>query len=1169
MEINSIMKAKFIFLILLAVNLSSLVAMDKDQRCLKLNLPFMKKAPAIDGNIIDAEWSVSGRIKNFCYNDGYLHPGKIDIWLGSDGKSLFIAAKSELPIGQMLSRISPMDNGGDSDVFYDDNLEIFIKPESNDSESTRVSHAMFNAKCAVFDELIDAKGNRDLSWRGNWSLASSLKNGYWNLEVAVPLKDLGVNSTDGGLAIKMNMIRNWRQTDKADNKSFLSPSCKNFCDSNDYAEISFKKNSPVACIEQLKKSESENLELLISVFNPGSTPANTSVFIDNVPESSTAASLKHSIQVPPGKTEKVVFTHPNIDKQEKLHTAVRVKSEDGKTLFARDFYWWLKNQKSLFKTTSKEADMLGVAFAYYPYSNIMKVNVDLKGLLQRDQVKDVKLELRPHWQLPGQNKPIAETVMPPLKNYKTSLEWKVPSLAQYTTLQEKSSSSSASTVADYQLIIKCEGIECAPIQKDFVRYVFPWEGNLYGKSDAIVPPFSPIKLDKENLKLDTVLRSHKLNPMGLWDQVESLGMSLLSSPIHLEFETENGSSNAEGNDFKFDEIKPGSVKTSGKWTAGVFRGQSNAEWDYDGMMLWHLTINPCNEKINFMRLIIEIDDNKAPMMHAVTDGLRFNYAGNIPPGQGKIWDGNQAVKSYLKGSYVPYIWFGAEERGICVFGESDLGWETSEAVPCQEVFRENGRLKLVLNLIAKPVVLREKRNITIGFQATPVKPMPKDWRLWENIWGGWRAPETIRKNFVKTIDFIGSCVGWGCVGPCNEIYPRDGDMRILGELGKTKRTGNIDKAFIEQWISGYRINGNTEEEREKQIAQYRHYITSAFNKMKRHPENVIFYTNATGCRLDTPEGQTFIDEWHRDAFVTRKWGYGSGVAYMLDNTPSFQDYAAWYYKQLLESGACDGIYWDNMFPLPVYNTVGSAAYEDGNGEIHPAVNILNKRALVKRTAILSYELGKENLNMPHMTNTTVVPFLSFASFQYDWEWHGRTDKDFQDRVSRDYIRAASLGLKTGNVPVMMVCIKGPAASKPKEKDWIERTAAGVCLSHELKINSSSEHYWGNYKRMLEYGYGKNEVTISQYWCKDYPVKISGGETSSLLLSKLGSALIVVCDYSNGGDYTLKFDSKSLKLPPKIKAVDMETAKELEVDASGNVHFALPKHDFKMILLNSE
>ena len=89
--------------------------------------------------------------------------------------------------------------------------------------------------------------------------------------------------------------------------------------------------------------------------------------------------------------------------------------------------------------------------------------------------------------------------------------------------------------------------------------------------------------------------------------------------------------------------------------------------------------------------------------------------------------------------------------------------------------------------------------------------------------------------------------------------------------------------------------------------------------------------------------------------------------------------------------------------------------------------------------------------------------------------------------------------------------------------------------------------------MYQFGYGSDSVRVWNYWEKGYPVDISG-DTSSILLSKKGEAILIVCDYAEGGDFTAKLDLKKLGFR-KISARNGETGAALNVNG-GTLSFQL-------------
>jgi hypothetical protein len=210
-------------------------------------------------------------------------------------------------------------------------------------------------------------------------------------------------------------------------------------------------------------------------------------------------------------------------------------------------------------------------------------------------------------------------------------------------------------------------------------------------------------------------------------------------------------------------------------------------------------------------------------------------------------------------------------------------------------------------------------------------------------------------------------------------------------------------------------------------------------------------------------------------------------------------------------------------------------------------------------------MGKPNAIMAHTTNRQVAPMQAFAATQLSWE-NNAGDKPFQERFSRAYIQAESIGKQTGVVPFALGLVQG---SDPAKLAFARRSGSGVLLTHEIKTIDNWSDYWPNYDRLLAFGYGTAQAKVWNYWQENYPAQISGGETSSLLLSKPGSALIVVCDYGKGGDFKLQLDAAKLGLHGKISATDMETNARLQISENSEVLFSIPQYDFKMILINTK
>lgn len=1110
----------------------------------EVTLPLMSKVPKIDGVIDEAEWKGAARMERFCEHGGPLFPAEATFRVGSDGKKLFIAVSGEVGPDGLRQRVVP-NPSTNAMAWLDDNVEIVVAPDLK-VESPKIFHSILTNRGAQYSQA--KKGNEPFPWRGNWELKGVEKDGRWNLELALPLSEVGVEpGASLPATMGLRICRNWKNLVGGQKRTTAwEPIRAAYFDTFAIPVVNWDEAAPVVQLVQLKDSpEATEARLKLSVHNPSNKPLEAKVNYALKPKNSAPESKNIDLDVKPGETEIVDLPGREPLNNESFDTLVEVTSPDGaKTYYRRAFEWQSVRPEKIF--ADKDGGGAAAAFfqfAYFPSFHKMVLELDLNGLDDVSQVKGIESTI-----LGPDGKEVAKTAMPPLKNKISRMIWNIPDLAEIAAKNDGS--------AEFTVVLELEGVKDGQIKRTFQRTIMPWEATTLGKSEEIiVPPFTPIKV--EGMDLSTILRTHRLNKLGLWSQVTAADQPLLKDGgMRLEATIGGKPTAIKVDSFEFTETKPHRVKTASVWRAGALSGTTEATWDYDGVMKWILKINPCAETVDSLKLIIPLDDEKSPLFHACADGIRFNYGGATPKGEGKVWDGTKAPRNSIIGSYVPYIWAGDELRGVSVFGENDKGWTTSDEKPCQELLREGENLKLVLNLIAAPTTIDEPREILLGFQATPIKPMPKDWRKW-NAWS-WRGNGMI--DFERCFTFLGSCYYWGALTPCLDLYPVGKDVTYWKELAKTRKTGTIDKEFVKEWKKVYvPFDGDNEKKRElheKHVNGGFHLEKGAKNK------EVMFYTNARGVRFDTPEGRTFVDEWYRMPFISRKFKPGQGVAYDLDPVESFRDYAMWWYKRMFETGACDQIYWDDVFMQSDFNLVGTAAYQRPDGTTQPASGVFDMRELVRRTAILQAEMDRPSRNMCHMTNTAIAPILSFARMNYDWEDHGG-DKDFQDRYSKEYIRTLSIGRQFGNYPVVLAPVKGDEETLA----WCLRTAVGVMLTHETRWSANHQFYWDMVKILYDFGYGEPDVEVFNYWDEDYPIQVVGPDSSSLVLKKNGKVMVVVCDYGGDGEFKLVPNLEKLGLTTNFMAVNAETGEPLKVE-NGQVIFPLKKHDFIIVVMKN-
>jgi hypothetical protein len=663
----------------------------------------------------------------------------------------------------------------------------------------------------------------------------------------------------------------------------------------------------------------------------------------------------------------------------------------------------------------------------------------------------------------------------------------------------------------YRLVVTFTGgTEPVTWEGPFERRHFEWEGRRLGRDDVVIPPFEPLSVAEETV--GCVLRKHAHGPAGLWRQVTTAGRELLAAPLRLEA----GGKPVAGDGVTFATVTPTRVAGSAKWQGG----STEFAYDYDGLM--ELTLRILPGEVERLQLVIPLKAAEAWLMHPVTVELRQHFAGRIPAGAGKVWDSSQ-VPNLVGGRFLPALFVGGPERGICFAADNDRDWITDPAVPAMEIDRAGDTVNLRLNLIARPATLTRERTIRFALQATPAKPMPESPANWRRWW----ATATPGGIDDVQINFWGGNQYWGGRYFAVSIFPAFEDFGFWEQLAKHRRTGTVEPEYLETFLA--KFAGASEQE----LANLRAHFKEGLRLASTAPPNaaatkttryVIPYTNARGASRENPGfTDTYLDEWQRADVADPGWEQSERVTrqsrrgavwYDAEPVDSFADMALHYYAKMYETFA-DGVYWDNFFLKPCFvpAEAGGPAYVDDEGVLRPGVNLMAFRDLVRRNAVMMHVMGKRPLSYIHMTNVNVPPMLSFGTVNLDWEWRdqgGLARADMQDRLGADadtaLILAQSLGLQSGNVSV--------AINRTHEatREWQTRTTLAVCLPHEIKFDLGGKVTVFVQEVLEGFGYGRPDCRVYRYWEEGFPLTTAGANLHALVLAHDGQALIALGNY---------------------------------------------------------
>jgi hypothetical protein len=338
--------------------------------------------------------------------------------------------------------------------------------------------------------------------------------------------------------------------------------------------------------------------------------------------------------------------------------------------------------------------------------------------------------------------------------------------------------------------------------RTFTQKTPSWKNIKLGTNAIVVPPFTPLAVNSANGTVSCLLRSYQVGSTGLWSQVTSQGSPLLAAPTQLSVTSGGATSTAVGSGITYSRINAAQVTGTSRWTSSYVSGSTQVDYEYDGMMKVTLNIDPTAAPISDMSMIIPLQnsamttDARGLLMHAVTDGIRSNPVGRVPAGTGVVWNSTNIERNESVGPFVPYIWLGGPERGICWFADNDKDWMVDPAKPELEITRNGGQTSLVVHFINTPSSINRQRTIVFGLMATPAKAMPAQpsFRKWSFGPSGASGDHPFA--------LMASAIGRGSLSRSSSFYPAFKNYSVYNELAQIRRTGFSNGAsFLDPWMA--------------------------------------------------------------------------------------------------------------------------------------------------------------------------------------------------------------------------------------------------------------------------------------------------------------------------------------------------------------------------------
>ena len=571
-------------------------------------------------------------------------------------------------------------------------------------------------------------------------------------------------------------------------------------------------------------------------------------------------------------------------------------------------------------------------------------------------------------------------------------------------------------------------------------------------SDTVLPPWTPVKLDGDNVSI--LGRRYSFGEAGIMDSALSQGKELLAGPIALRV----GAGSA-ARDLSFSTPRAIGGKSQGRVTlrreagdAGAAQARLDCRVAYDGLIWCELTIRQHDDHApDSVTLGIPLRAEAARFIHYV--GAPHRYESQDLPRNSYSKSLADAPGTVLESGFRTTVWIGNNDRGLLWCAESDQCWWPKDRPDAIRVTRaEDGTAALTLRMItARPPKNDGAIVFRFGFMATPVKPMPAGWRAW---------------TFSAQYD---------------------------------GRRGDCRGSHLIYWPDQWRFMSLDPEPHRAVNAQKTQRRVEADHKAGRR---IIPYW--TRLHAVTKGGDKVVPDSDRD--MLREWrttpnrpGGGSSQFFRCSTTSGWADYLVWCGEEWASlMGRLDGVYIDETQPIPNSRGASGGGYDALDGARRPTFEFFGSRRMYQRMMYNTLQRnGRPVVSVAHCSATHTMQCLSvftvmFIGEQYYSGYFAKNPELLPPKDDRVYyysyalpmdrLRAECFWGQWGAVMLWLPCLKNQKdimTNPLTTRDMLSRVMQADMLVWPLFCNLDEVHKTWRFRR--EFGVGARDVHFVPYW----------------------------------------------------------------------------------------
>jgi len=640
-------------------------------------IPKIAPAPTLDGRLEAGEWDAAASLPTLI--DGN-DPGRSfdyppqRIHLAYDDANLYVAMRSVFPIGAQV----PM--GGarnsleepDEQVWDDESFELWLL-RPGEPRTYRFAGNVTGG----YTEMLGT----DNAWNGTWNLANSTGlnmygNEYWQVELAVPWKTIGVDRADNA-ELRLNFCRTWRCLEQLGVTSVAG--APGYPEAEHFAVVRAAPGAPGYGVETAGSPSAGKATQTFTFRNPTAAPleATFAVTLEAALAENDQVVKDASLKLAPG---------------EQCQVAVDLAVAD--TMFQRLRYCLTSSAGQVLLDYSApfelRADFLDVIPLLSQDAVVVRPAVSLyRSRLKSSGVNADKIVVR---LLDPAGKTLAEHEAAEDKDLRLPLPQGGPA-------------------GEYRVQLYGLGPEgrTQPSERRFERPEPPvWLTQRDDVMDRVLPPFEPLRTTQTDDGAVTVRcwgRAYRFERSLLPVAIASSGAeNLLAAPISLML----GHKPVGAASVKLTKRSP----TRTELVAGVEDARaavSSATWiEYDGVVFHQIELR-AKQAAAGLSVRVPCRPEHAGYAHFASGG--FGAGGGF----------STEVDRALTTAFYPVVWLGDFERGLAWFCEGGSHIRRTQGKPVTVTPGKNATI-LEVKLWGR-VEAGESVTVRFGFIATPVKPL--------------------------------------------------------------------------------------------------------------------------------------------------------------------------------------------------------------------------------------------------------------------------------------------------------------------------------------------------------------------------------------------------------------------------------------------------------------